>query len=58
MKKLKPIAPIGIIPSSIEFFDNFSHVSDPIPIPIANVANSNVVKFSLPFRIFIVKAGI
>ena len=36
VKKLKPIAPIGIIPSSIEFFDNFSHVSDPIPIPIAN----------------------
>ena len=58
VNKLKPIAPIGVIPTSILFLDSLSHASEPIPIPIAKVANKNVVKLSSPINIFIVYAGI
>ena len=55
---VSPAAPIGIMPISTWLLDSFSHAREPIPIPIAKVANNNVVINSLPLIILSVYAGI
>ena len=55
---MSPIAPIGIIPISTWLLESFSQAREPIPIPIAKVANNNVVINSLPLIIFSVYPGI